>query len=202
MDNVTLADWAAWYDSNRRPNGQHAQKCNTVDADGLPLEICDEDNTEDDEINPNGSPSSSETPNKKQKCIERRSKARIIRSVWFCKESDPEKHYRELLMLFSAWRNESTDLLEGCETYMERCQMLREQINYQIRQYAAYSEQLEEVVNDVQSIEMNDDMWDTVAPNTQHRECTDFDETPIRLTGSTEVSDNYDLAVDLAFLPV
>lgn len=45
--------------------------------------------------------------------------ARIIRSVWFNKETEPEKHYRELIMLFTSWRNEDTDLLGNCSSYQD-----------------------------------------------------------------------------------
>ena len=31
----------------------------------------------------------------------RRSKASVLRSVWFNKQKEPEKHYLELLMLFT-----------------------------------------------------------------------------------------------------
>lgn len=40
----------------------------------------------------------------------KRTKARVIRSVWFNKEVEPEKHNCELIMLFTPWRNEETDL--------------------------------------------------------------------------------------------
>jgi hypothetical protein len=36
-----------------------------------------------------------------KKSVKKRSHARIIRSVWFNKESQPEKHYREFIMLFT-----------------------------------------------------------------------------------------------------
>ena len=55
---------------------------------------------------------------KKQK-HKKRSKARIIQSVCFNKEVDSEKHYRELIMLFTAWRNEKTDLIGNCSSYQE-----------------------------------------------------------------------------------
>ena len=42
--------------------------------------------------------------------IKKRTNSRVIRSVWFNREAQPEKHYRELLMLFTPWRNEETDL--------------------------------------------------------------------------------------------
>lgn len=34
--------------------------------------------------------------------LKKKTKARIIRSVWFNKEAEPEKHFRELLMLFTS----------------------------------------------------------------------------------------------------
>ncbi len=43
--------------------------------------------------------------------IKKRSQARIIRSVWFNKEAQPEKNYHELIMLFTPWHNEQTDLM-------------------------------------------------------------------------------------------
>lgn len=197
LENVTLADWAAWYD-NSTSNFKCLKKSKTTDTDGLPLEILDEDNSEDDEINANVIPSCSDlTTNKKQRQIKKRSRPRVIRSVWFNKESYPEKHYRELLMLFTAWRNENTDLLEDCSTYMERCQILKEQINDQMSHYAASSEQLEQAFDDMQTIEYSDDMWNSVAPNTQHTECNLLAEPQNDSVGGMEITENYDLSVDL-----
>ncbi|KAL9970346.1 hypothetical protein ACROYT_G022703 [Oculina patagonica] len=133
LENVTLADWAAWYDNNMKSNLKNLQSCNNTDVDGLPLEIFDHDNNEDDEVSTDITcAASSDLKTKNQKQPQKRSKARVIRSVWFNKESNPEKHYRELLMLFTAWRDENTDLLGDFETYKERCQRLTEQINDQM----------------------------------------------------------------------
>ena len=33
--------------------------------------------------------------------------------MWFIEQKEPEKHYRELLMLFTPWRNEETELPFG-----------------------------------------------------------------------------------------
>ena len=57
------------------------KQTNEVDVDGLPKETFIDDNQSDDEH--------SVTSSK----IKKRSKARIIRSVWFNKEAEPEKHY-------------------------------------------------------------------------------------------------------------
>ncbi|XP_078345269.1 uncharacterized protein LOC144630776 [Oculina patagonica] len=195
LENVTLADWAAWYD-NRKSSIKNSQKSKNTDVDGLPLEIFDDDNNED-YVSTDITCINELKSNKNQKETQKRSKARVIRCVWFNKESHPEKHYRELLMLFTAWRNENTDLLGDCESYQKRCQILKEQINDQMAQYAPYSEQLDQVLDDVQTIECSDDMWDCVAPNTQHVELNHLAETECERVCNTEEVRNYDLSEDL-----
>ena len=46
-------------------------------------------------------------------------KPKIIRSVRYHKEKDPENHFRERLMLYTPWRKEGTDLIKECQTYQE-----------------------------------------------------------------------------------
>ena len=60
-----------------------------------------------DDLNDDNQPSENKTPNKNRK----RTKARVIRSVWFNQQSEPKKHYHELIMLFAALQNEGKDLL-------------------------------------------------------------------------------------------
>ena len=72
---------------------KQTKKC---DVDNLLLENKEKEN--DDELlndNPGVSTGSKE--------LKKRTQARIIRSVWFNNEAQPEKHYRELLMLFTSW---------------------------------------------------------------------------------------------------
>ena len=102
LENLTPADWAAWYDNcSSKP---YVKETHEIDIDGLPLEkyIDDEQNDDDDEF--------VKTTNGKTR---RRSKARVLRSVWSIEQKEPEKHYRELLMLFTPWRNEETELPFG-----------------------------------------------------------------------------------------
>lgn len=79
LEHLTLADWAAWYDSSGKP---YIKKSFQNDTDNLPFETASENNDDDlcNEL-------SNEKKNKK------RSIARVTRSVWFNKEKDPEKHY-------------------------------------------------------------------------------------------------------------
>ena len=110
LENVTLADWVAWYDCSKKT---YVKQTNEVDIDDLPVEtFIDDDQNDDDDYDEHSKVTSSK--------IKKRTKARIIRSVWFNKEAEPEKHYRELIMLFTPWRNEETDLLGMCSSYHER----------------------------------------------------------------------------------
>ena len=45
----------------------------------------------------------------------KRKKPKIIRSVSFNKDKDPENYFREQLMLYTPWRNETTDLMKECQ---------------------------------------------------------------------------------------
>ena len=105
LEDLTLADWAAWYDNcSSKP---YVKKSHDIDIDGLPLQkYIDEQNDDDDEF--------VKTTSSKAR---RRSKARVLRSVWFNKQKELEKHYRELSMLFTPWRNEETDLLGNFKSY-------------------------------------------------------------------------------------
>lgn len=108
LENLTPADWTAWYDNCcLKP---YVKETHETDIDGLPLQKYIDDEQNDDEF--------VKTTNSK---TGRRSKARVLRSVWFNKQKEPEKHYRELLMLFTPWRNEETDLLGNFASYEDRC---------------------------------------------------------------------------------
>ena len=76
----------------------------------LPLETADDENNDDDLW---------DDSEKSKSKIKKRSKARIIRSPWFNEESNNEKHYRDLIMLFTTWKNEETDLKEKYSSYKE-----------------------------------------------------------------------------------
>lgn len=76
---MTLADWVAWYDSYGEP---YRKKTRKLDADSLLLQCSciDEKNSDDNPENNSGEADKSK----------KRSKARIIRSVWFNRETNPK----------------------------------------------------------------------------------------------------------------
>ena len=80
-----------WYDSHGM---SYMKPCNELDIDNYPLETNTDDNGDDN-------------VEKEIEQKNKRSKVRIIRSVCFNKDVDSEKHYRELIMLFTSWRNEN-----------------------------------------------------------------------------------------------
>ena len=165
MQNVTLAEWAAWYDSCGEKGYRKTNKC---DVDNLVLENEDEEN--DDELLDDNLDVSST----RSKELKKRTKVRIIRSVWFNKEAQPEKHYRELIMLCTSWRNEETDLLKNYSTFEEHYLARRDEISEQMQQYAICIKDLNEVGNHLQ--ECDDDAYDTIAPVTQDVKRQDEDE--------------------------
>ena len=58
--------------------------------------------------------------------------------------ADPEKHYRELIMLFTSWRNENTGLIGNCSSYQEHYLLLKDQIDEQMKLYAVCWQDLNE----------------------------------------------------------
>ena len=118
LENTILADWAAWYDNlNNKPNYQKKSEKNY----GLPLEISEneDDNNDDDLCNDIDTVDNSKLKKSKTSEPKKRPKARVIRSVWFNREAHPEKHYWELVVLFIPWRNEDTDLIGEYTSYRE-----------------------------------------------------------------------------------
>ncbi|XP_048584895.1 uncharacterized protein LOC125567916 [Nematostella vectensis] len=181
LENITLADWAAWYDCAGKP---YVKQTNQVDVDGLPLENFVDDNRNDDDDT-----EAQKTPRSKTK---KRAKARIIRSVWFNKEAEPEKYYRELLMLFTPWRNEETDILGTFSSYEERYMLLANVINEQMKQYAVCNEDFNEIQQDMNRLE---DRFDEIAPCTQNLEQQDRAEGDQDL--HPDFTGNYNLSDDL-----
>ena len=96
----------------------------------------------------------------------KRQKPRIIRSVRFNKDKDPENYYREQIMLYTAWRNESRDLLKDFPTYQDRFEVAKDEIKQNRKQYENHSDILDQAVQDIESEESGN----IVAPNAQYRD--------------------------------
>ena len=123
------------------------------------------------------------------------SKSRIIRCIWFNKEKDPEKHYRELIMLFTPWRNEETDLLASCPSYQARYFLVKDIISNQMKQYAVCSDALDKIHEQMIGLDESVEQFDSIAPFTQDIEYQDDAEGLQDL--HPDFNENYDLSDDV-----
>ncbi|KAL9977890.1 hypothetical protein ACROYT_G015348 [Oculina patagonica] len=167
LENVCLADFAAWYNYVKDEDCEKHTKDNYYNME-YPPERGFEESVEDDISFENDNDNSKEeyVVGGGWKLV-KRTKSKIIRSVRFHRENDSENYYREQLMLYTAWRNESKDLIGSCESYCERFQLLKFQISQARERYEYNSEMLEKAMeclnNDVE-------LFENVASCTQHND--------------------------------
>ena len=86
-------------------------------------------------------------------------------------------------MLFTSWRNYSS--------YQEHYLQVKNKIDKQMKLYAMYSDDLNEIQNQLN----NDDNYDLIAPGTQNIELQDESEGTQDL--HPDLNENYDLSGDL-----
>ena len=108
---------------------------------------------------------------------------------------DSEKHYLELIMLFTSWRNETTDLLGSCSSNQDYYMHIKDTIDEQMKQYAMCNEDLNEIQDQLNNIDENDANYDHIAPGTENIECQDEHEGAQDL--HPDFHENYDLSGDL-----
>ena len=99
---------------------------------------------------------------------------KVIRYVRFNKKTDSENFYRERLMLFYPWRNETTDLKNQYETYEEMYMTVRRIIENKAKQYEHNAEELDKAM---EQAEEDCAQYDAIAPGTQQRELDDLEES-------------------------
>ena len=105
--------------------------------------------------------------------IKRRSNHKIIRYVRFNPKSDEENHFREKLLLFFPWRDETTDLIGKCMTYREHYLSMKRIIDWKCSSYEHHVEELE-LARDL--AETEHDAYDEIAPGTQQTEADTAEE--------------------------
>ena len=166
LENLCLAYFVAWYNCKSESNEQRQLKTNSPSADDyLPENIID-DNLDYDVPNLEQTSEKDEYEMKGGITLVKRQKPRIIRAVRFSKNKDPENYCREQIMLYTAWRNETTDLLKDSQTYQERFEVVKNEIEKNRKQYENHAEILDQAVKDIESEESDS----IVAPNTQYRD--------------------------------
>ena len=106
-----------------------------------------------------------------------------------------QKHFCELIMLFTPGRNEQTDLLANCSSYQARFLLAKDLIDKQMKQYAVCSDDMNEIQTHMMGSDENEDQFDSIAPCTQSIEYQDEDEGLQDL--HPDFNENYDLSEDV-----
>ena len=118
------------------------KKSLNIDVDGLPFDTYDDEGQHTNQL---------------PKCKKRVKAGSLeVFSSTINKETDPEKHYRELVMLFTPWRNEETDLLSSFSSYFERYLVLKDVIEEQKKQYAICTDTLDDIEKQLNAAEDED----------------------------------------------
>ena len=101
LDNICLADFACWYTENKAVPSLQLRKTTLVSGDGYLKEnspfVASESQNDDDEHRATREEKQTDLHQEYRK----RSVPRILRACRFNKDKEEEKHYRELLMLYT-----------------------------------------------------------------------------------------------------
>ena len=84
-------------------------------------------------------------------------KARIIWYVNYSIKKDPENYYRERLMPFYPWKDESVDLIAGSNSYEDSYKKKQKQIKVVHKEYEPYNDVLEEAIENAEVHEREDE---------------------------------------------
>ncbi len=167
LENVCLADYVALFNVNKiRKEKDKSLKKNCP----LAYDDDEEENFLDDPINTSGINLTTKDGYK----ITRRTKSKVIRSVGYSKSTEPENHFRELLMLYLPWRDEIADLLKDYESYQTHYYAVEDVILPKLKNYQEHADILEEAQEALANQRENDDDDDIiVAPDAQYMNALD-----------------------------
>ena len=168
LEKLCLVDFVAWFNRKSENNQQNTVKPN-VDTDVLTYDCLlenDFNDNEDDDVSKSDEIlcESNQYEMKGGITFIKTHKPRIIRSVRFNKNKDPENYCQEQIMLYTPWRNEKKDLLKDFNMYQDRFENVKDLIEHR-KQYENHSEIPDQAVQDIES-EANENV---VAPNAQYR---------------------------------
>lgn len=128
MENLSLAEFASSYE---RVTSTYISRSKSLCKNTKDGYLPEKQHEEDEDISDNATSPSTST-------YRERRKPKIIRTVHYNPDKDIENHYRELLMLYSPWRNEELDILGKFSTYTERFQELESTIEIKRQLFEPY----------------------------------------------------------------
>lgn len=95
--------------------------------------------------------------------------------------------------VFSSWRNEQEDLISGFQSYKERYEHTTADLEMERTKYEPYRQQIYEAERRLKEDTDMQDIWDTVAPVTEHTDVLPDQSVP----PSASVDQQYDICQDL-----
>ena len=171
LEELCLADFVAWYNCKKcLSHEKRDSKVSETDRDDYLAENKFDDNVDDDICDDESEESSNLFQLRGGMRLVKSVKAKIIRSVRFSKDKDPENYFREQLMLYSPWRNEKSDLNGKCETYKQRYEQLANIIAKNKEQYECCEQVLDTAIETAEL-----EHFENVAPNTEYKEEEDIE---------------------------
>jgi hypothetical protein len=194
MENVTLAEFISSYrrvTDSRPPSCKVGTNQHIHDLLPEPFAPVNEDEVEEEpEKDEESEPSATAQ-------YKRRKRPHILRSVHFNPETDIENYYRELIMLYYPWRNES-NLKHTHSCYADRYKELEADIEECRKKYEPFAEAVSLAEKRLQDNPNEEDAWDLLAPVTEHADAQDCARKRKPVDTGIE---NYDMAQDLG-LPI
>lgn len=165
LENISLAEFCAWYsmeEAKKKTCSRGSSRTKTVDnllPEPANVENEDEEIIEEEQI----------ANNTAEAAKYRRKLPRILRTVHFNPEKDSEKYYRELIMLYSPWRDEQ-NLIGNSNSFQCRFNELEAMISPEMEKYEPYSNIVNLAQEALAIMDDGTEAWDCLAPVTQHED--------------------------------
>ena len=124
LENICLADFSGWYSESKTVSPSRLRKGTQSSGDGnlqenSPSVASEGQYDGDDDVDDDGDSEKEKQTNMHEE-YRKQSVPKILRTCRFNKEKEEEKHYRELLMLYTSWRDETVDLIGTATSYKSR----------------------------------------------------------------------------------
>ena len=198
LENICLADFSCWYSESKTVSSSRSRKGTQSSGDGYLQEnspsVASEgqnDGDDDDNDDDNGD-SEKEKQTDMNEEYRKRSVPRILRTCRFNKEKEEEKHYRELLMLYTSWRDETVDLIGTATSYKSKYFEIKDIVDEVRCQYEPCGDELDEAFENMGRENDLQQAWDEVAPLTEDQDAVDED-----LLIDNDAAEPYDIGQDL-----
>ena len=198
LENICLADFSCWYSESKTVSSSRSRKGTQSSGDGYlqenSLSVASEgqyDGDDDDNDDDNGD-SEKEKQTDMNEEYRKRSVPRILRTCRFNKDKEEEKHYRELLMLYTSWRDETVDLIGTATSYKSKYFEIKDIVDEVRYQYEPCGDELDEAFENMGRENDLQQAWDEVAPLTEDQDAIDED-----LQMDSGAAEPYDIGQDL-----